>query len=138
MHEDKQIEAARRLLTHAAEVLAAPIAIRLWNGETFCLSPDAPDDVLLAINDPGAIGRLLRHPRLTTLVDLLAAGDFDIVGGTLLDVAARVGTVNRRAFRSLDKKLVLKSRWPFLFAGRGGRSRSRPIRAPSTRRTTLS
>jgi cyclopropane-fatty-acyl-phospholipid synthase len=124
MHEDKQIEAARRLLTHAAEVLAAPVAIRLWNGETIRLSPNAPDDVLLAINDPGAIGRLLRRPRLTTLVDLLAAGDFDIVGGTLLDVAARAGTVSRRAFRSLDKKLVLKALWPFLFAGRGSRSRS--------------
>ncbi|WP_046862379.1 SAM-dependent methyltransferase [Microvirga massiliensis] len=124
MHEDKQIEAARRLLTHAAQVLAAPVAIRLWNGETIRLSPDAPDDVVLAINDPGAIGRLLRRPRLASLVDLLAAGDFDIVGGTLLDVAARAGTVNRRAFRSLDKKLVLKSLWPFLFAGRGNRSRS--------------
>ena len=49
MHEDKQIEAARRLLTHAAEILAAPVGIRLWNGETIRLSPDAPDDVLLAI-----------------------------------------------------------------------------------------
>ena len=29
MHEDKQIEAARRLLTHAAEILAAPVAIAL-------------------------------------------------------------------------------------------------------------
>jgi cyclopropane-fatty-acyl-phospholipid synthase len=124
MQEQRQIEAARRLLTHAGEILAAPVAVRLWNGETIRLSPDAPDDILLAINDPGAIGRLLRRPRLTTLVDLLAAGDLDIVGGTLLDVAARAGTVNRRAFRNLDKKLVLGSLWPFLLAGRGGRSRS--------------
>jgi cyclopropane-fatty-acyl-phospholipid synthase len=117
MRETRQLEAARRLLNHAAGVLAAPIAVRLWTGETIPLGPGARDDLLLAINDPGAIGRLLRRPRLTTLIDLLASGDLDIVGGTLLDVAARAGAVNRKAFRRLDKRLVLACLWPFLFSG---------------------
>lgn len=113
---DRRLEAARRLLSHLSEELQADFSVKLWDGSLVPLGPNAGENLLLAINTPDAIGRLLRRPRLTTLVEGLAAGDFAIEGGTLLDVAARRGGADRKGLlRRLDKRLVFGSLWPFLF-----------------------
>lgn len=113
---DRRLAAARRLLGHVGEQLGADLSVRLWSGETVPLGPHAAGDVALAVRSPQAVTRLVRSPRLTTLVELLAAGDLDIEGGTLLDVAARRGTANTKGLvKRLDKKLLLTSLLPFLF-----------------------
>jgi len=114
--DDKRLVAARRLLKHAAQELQADLSVRLWNGEIVPLGPQARQDVLLTIESPDAISRLVRRPRLTTLVELLATGELGIEGGTLLDVAARRGSISRKGLlKRLDKRLLVTSLLPFVF-----------------------
>ncbi|MDB5569509.1 MAG: SAM-dependent methyltransferase [Hyphomicrobiales bacterium] len=115
--EDRRIEAARRLVAHLADVLDADLTVRLWTGERLPLGRNPPSgDLALAVNDPRAITRLIRRPRFATLVELLACGDLDIEGGTLIDVAHRRGRMRTKGlWRRLDKKLVLRALAPFLF-----------------------
>ncbi|MBB3810525.1 SAM-dependent methyltransferase [Pseudochelatococcus contaminans] len=118
---DKQLAAIKRLLAHVAEKSAGQanptdLVVRLWNGESIPLSAGAKDDVAIAIRSPRAITRLVRSPRLPTLVDLLGTGEIDIEGGSLFDLAARRGAAGKRVWKQLDKGLVLRSVLPFLFA----------------------
>lgn len=127
---DPRLAAARRLALHLAERLDADLVLRLWDGSRIALGAGAPgaqmeaapDAPVLALNDPAAITRLLRRPRLTTLVELLAEGALDIEGGTLLDVAARRGAGTRGVLKRLDKLLLARTLWPFL-TGSGGKGR---------------
>ncbi len=113
---DKRLDAARRLLRHVGDRLGADLSVRLWNGETIPLGPKANGDLVFSIAAPEAVTRLVRSPRLTTLVELLAAGDIDLHGGTLLDVAARRGEANTKGLlKRLDKGLLIRSLLPFLF-----------------------
>ena len=118
--DEKHLAALRRLAAHLAGVLQADLSLRLWNGELLPLGPAPTGDLALAIRTPGALGRLLRRPRLFTLLDLMAAGDIDIEGGTLLDLAARRGSASRgTARRRLDKLLLARTLLPFLFLPAG-------------------
>lgn len=119
--DDKHLPALRRLAAHLAGALQADLSLRLWNGELLPLGPAPTGDLALVIRTPAAIGRLLRRPRLFTLMDLMAAGDIDIEGGTLLDIAARRGVASRGVARRLDKFLLMRTLLPFLFvrAGKG-------------------
>ena len=120
---DTRISSAKRLLRHLGELLKADLSVRLWNGDLVPLGPAPSDSLALAIRTPDALTRLLHWPRFTTLIDLLAAGDVDIEGGTLLDIAARRGEMNTKGlFRRMDKRLLLGSLLPFAF------SRTRPER----------
>jgi cyclopropane-fatty-acyl-phospholipid synthase len=117
---DRRLKAARLLVGHLAEHLQAPMSIRLWTGEVLPLGPDPTRDVFVAINAPEALTRLLRRPSLATLVELIAAGDFSIEGGTLLDLAARRGGISRKGLlKRLDKRLLVRTLWPFLVGARG-------------------
>lgn len=119
--DHRRLTAVRLLATHLAGVLQADFVLRLWNGETVALGPEARGDLAIAVNAPGAITRLLRRPRLATAIELLAAGDLIIEGGTLLDLAARRGATSRGLARRLDKWLVARTLLPFLFGpSRGG------------------
>lgn len=113
---DKQIEAARRLAAHAAGLLQARLWLRLWNGERIALGPAGENDPGFAIRSPAAITRLVRRPKFDTLVQLLAEGEIEIEGGTLLDVAQRRGEMRTRGlWKKLDKRVLLTNLWPFLF-----------------------
>ncbi len=119
---DARLDGLRRLLTHIGELVRADLAIRLWDGSVVPLGPAArTDGVMLAIRQPEVVTRLLRKPRLGTLIELVAAGALAIEGGTLLDLAARRGQASRRGLiRRLDKRLALRTLWPFLLgAGHG-------------------
>ncbi|HEY8578931.1 MAG TPA: class I SAM-dependent methyltransferase, partial [Beijerinckiaceae bacterium] len=114
--DDKRLAAARRLAAHLADLLDADLTLRLWNGERIALGRRPPGDLALAINDPAALTRLLRRPRFTTMIELLAEGALDIEGGTLIDVAHRRGDMRTKGlFRRLDKGLALRALAPFLF-----------------------
>ena len=99
---DSRLAALRRLIEGLAPQLELDLAIRLWDGETIPLGSRWSGDLALAIHDPSDITRLLRRPRLPTLIGLLAEGKLDIEGGTLLDIAARRG---ERGTKGLAKKL---------------------------------
>lgn len=117
---NKEIPHLRRLLQHLAKVLDAGFSVHLWNGETVPMGATATGGLGLAIADPGVIASLLRRPSMTNLVELFAAGRVTIIGGTLLDLTAQRGTMRSKGlWRRLDKRLVLRELWPFLFVPRG-------------------
>jgi cyclopropane-fatty-acyl-phospholipid synthase len=112
----RQLVSAKRLLAHRAELLQADLSVRLWNGDLVPLGPNAAASPAIAIRSPRAITRLVRRPALSTLIELLAAGEMDLEGGTLLDIAARRGSMRTKGvFKRLDKRLALSSLWPFVF-----------------------
>jgi cyclopropane-fatty-acyl-phospholipid synthase len=116
---DRQLNAARRIVSHLAELLDADLYIRLWNGEQVPLRSEPPTGPGIAVRSPVVFSHLLRRPRFNTLIELYAAGDLDIEGGTLLDIAHRRGHMRTKSLlRRLDKKLLVKSLLPFLFAGK--------------------
>ncbi|CAH1679390.1 Cyclopropane-fatty-acyl-phospholipid synthase [Hyphomicrobiales bacterium] len=115
---DKRLAAVKRVLRQASEHINADFGIRLWDGEVIPLGPDARTDLLVALNSPVVLSRLIRQPRLTTLVDLAASGDVDILGGTLLDLAARRGGGTRGIWKKISKVSLARALWPFVFSAK--------------------
>jgi cyclopropane-fatty-acyl-phospholipid synthase len=115
---DRRIEAARRLLAELRAHAPIDVDVRLWNGEVVAIGPGSPGDLCVALHTPAAITRLVRRPRLKTLIELVAEGAIDLEGGTLLDFAARRGSARTKGlWRKLDKRVLLGALTPFLFAG---------------------
>lgn len=118
--QDRLIAPARRLVAELARHAPAELSVRLWNNEVLPLAPGAPPLPAVAITTPAALTRLLRRPRLATLIELVAEGAISIEGGTLLDLAAARGASGTRGLlRKLNKRVLLGALAPFLFA-RGG------------------
>ncbi|MES2835670.1 MAG: cyclopropane-fatty-acyl-phospholipid synthase family protein [Pseudomonadota bacterium] len=112
---DPRLNAARRLVAHVGERLGANLSVQLWNGEVLPLGPDAPHDIRIVVARPDAIRRLLLRPGLTTVFQLVGAGDLTIEGGSPLDAADRWDHAAAVSLaRRLDKRLVLKCALPFL------------------------
>ena len=116
---EPRLEALRAFLSDLGRSLNADFSIRLWDGSSVPLGPQARDDLAIAINAPRAITRLLRRPRLATVIDLAAEGLLTLEGGTLLDLAARRGAATKGALKALDKVRAVKTLAPFLFARSG-------------------
>ncbi len=113
---DRRMDGLRRLATHLAELLQADLSLKLWTGEQLPLGPGASGDLCITIRTPAALTRLVRKPKFVTLIELLASGDLELEGGTLLDFAARRGTINTKGlWRRLDKRLAFRALAPFLF-----------------------
>ena len=113
--ERKSLTLARAAMTHAREKLAFDLAIELWDGGR--IPENAGDaDLRIVIADAGVLPRLIRRPRLDTLIRLYAAGRIDLRGGTLFDLVERRPRVKtRRILKELDKKLLLKAGLHFAF-----------------------
>jgi cyclopropane-fatty-acyl-phospholipid synthase len=116
MPDADRLNALRRFLEDLAPLLEMDLAVRLWDGSAVPLGAAWSGDLAIAVRDPVAVTRLLRRPRLFTLVDLLGDGLLDIEGGTLLDLAARRGTRGTRGlWKRVDKLAALRALGPFLF-----------------------
>ncbi len=119
---DRRVAALRRFAEHVADVAPVDLSVRLWEGTQLPLSPEANGSLVLSIATPAALTRLVRRPRLPTLVELIADGAVDLEGGTLLDLAARAGSGSTRALaKRLDKGLAFRTFLPFFFGSGGGR-----------------
>ncbi len=111
------IERARALVAHIAEHLRADLSVELWNGDVLPLGPKARSDIRIRIASPAAIGRLVRSPRLTTLVEVYLAGDLDVVGASPLDALGRWDHLNAvHLKRNVDRRIILRHALPFLTA----------------------
>ncbi|WP_207541324.1 SAM-dependent methyltransferase [Sabulicella rubraurantiaca] len=120
---DPRTAAVRRLAEHVAPLLGADFVLRLWDGSETKMGPAARNDLAFAIRSPAMLTRLVRRPRLTTLIEGFAAGDLAIEGGTLLDLAARAEGGRRGLLKKIDKRLAARALLPFLF-GSGSASTS--------------
>lgn len=109
-----RLEAARAIVAEVARHLEGDLCVELWNGEVLPLGPNARDDIRIRVNSPGAIGRLVRSPRLTTLVEVHVGGGIDIVGASPLEALGRwehLKAVHLK--RHLDKRKVLRAALAF-------------------------
>ncbi|MDB5377008.1 MAG: SAM-dependent methyltransferase [Rubritepida sp.] len=116
MPSDPRLARLRDLIADLGTKLDIDLAIRLWDGEAIPLGPRWSGDFAIAVRDPRAVTRLLRRPRLPTLIDLLAEGLIELEGGTLLDLALRRGEKGTRGLaRSVNKLAAARAVLPFLF-----------------------
>ncbi|WP_439550974.1 class I SAM-dependent methyltransferase [Falsiroseomonas sp.] len=112
---DRRAEGIRRLADHIGGLLKADVVLRLWDGSTVKLGPEARDDLAIAIRDPALLTRLVRKPKLGTLIEGFATGAIGIEGGTLLDLATRAEGGRRGLLKKVDKGLAARALLPFLF-----------------------
>jgi len=114
---NRQLEAAREVLHHLAELLDAKISVELWDGSRVPLGHDVKPDLSVAIHGPGVIGSLLRWPTLDHLLRHYATGQIEIKGGSVVDFfeAVRVPK-SRERMKKLQTSVLLKSVLPFLLA----------------------
>ncbi|WP_282609340.1 cyclopropane-fatty-acyl-phospholipid synthase family protein [Pelagibius sp. Alg239-R121] len=116
-HGQSRLDAARRALAHVHERLELDFGFELWDGSTIPAERNGDSDLRLAITDEMALPRLLRRPKAKTLIDLHIAGDIDIRGGTLFELASRRPQGKSRVLRErLDKGLLLKAALPLAVA----------------------
>ncbi len=114
---ERQLADARAIISHIATHLRADCSVELWNDEVVPLGPAARDDIRIRIASPAAIGRLVRSPRLTTLVEVYLAGDLDITGASPLEALDRWDHLRAvHLKRHVNKRLVLRHALPFLLA----------------------
>ena len=112
-----RLEGARAIVAELARHLEADLSIELWNGEVLPLGHGARDDIRIRLASPAAIGRLMRSPKLTTLVAVYVAGGIDIVGASPLDALQRWDHLKAvHLKRNVDRGLILRAALPFLTA----------------------
>ncbi|WP_419902743.1 class I SAM-dependent methyltransferase [Kiloniella sp.] len=117
MGQDRTLEAVTRALTHLHEKLGLTFAFQLWDGSTVPASKGGENDLRLALADQTVLTKLLRRPKLKTVIDLYLSGGLDIRGGSLFDLAEQRPKGKTKALiKSLNKSLLLKTLLPLFFA----------------------
>jgi len=113
---NKQLSALRQWILEAAPHLNANISVKLWNGEIIPLNDKANNTIILAINSPEVIRKLIFSPKLVTVFQLYSNNLIDIEGGTPLDAVHSWDHLSILHFaRDMKKRDLLKALWPFLF-----------------------
>ena len=113
----RQLAAAKRVLTHVSAAADIPVGIQLWDGSSVALSQTGVSPLTVAIRSPGVIGSLVRRPTLDNVLRQYATGGIDFQGGDLMEfVDAFRGKGRRPKFRNLNKRLLLSSVLPFVCA----------------------
>jgi cyclopropane-fatty-acyl-phospholipid synthase len=108
------------LLAHIREKSKVDIGFVLWDGSTVPADL-APNALAISLVDEGAIGALVRKPKLDTILNLWVTKRIDIRNGTAFDLAGLGGRVRGRDLRAaVDKRLVFSTLLKFLFVPRGG------------------
>lgn len=114
--DQKQLKALRLWLEEAAKVIQAEISIKLWNGEIIPMGPNAKTDVLIVVNSPEAVRRLMFSPKLMTAFDVYNDRLLDIEGGTPLQAMRRWHHMRVMKFvRNMNKVQLAKTLSSFLF-----------------------
>jgi cyclopropane-fatty-acyl-phospholipid synthase len=116
----KRVVALKEFLAHLRQRLGLDIGFVLWDGSTV---PGglAPGGLAISIADEGVIGALLRRPNAETLGNLWVTSRVDIRNGSLFDLGRLRPRVRTREFRkTVDKTMLLRTLFKFLFVPRGG------------------
>lgn len=111
----KQLIALENWLLEARAQVEANLHIRLWNGKMLPMSDNVTSSIVLAINSPDAVRRLIFSPRMMTLVELYAQEIVDIEGGAPLDAVRCWDHMQVLNFaRGLSKRKLMQMLWPFV------------------------
>ncbi len=113
--EQKQIEVLKEWIAEIAPQLNMDLSIKLWNGDILPLGKNAQKKILIAVNSPEVIRRLIFSPKLTTLFELYAEGLLDIEGGTPLEASKLWDHIAIVEFaKTINKTKLAKRLWPFV------------------------
>jgi cyclopropane-fatty-acyl-phospholipid synthase len=115
--EDRLNEGARAIFEHVAKLLDARISVRLWDGSIIPLGQHADSPFYISISGPGVIASLLRRPNFETLIRLYCLGHIDVKGGDIISFMEMVRKKgrHRQKLGQMNKGLLLRQLWPFLF-----------------------
>jgi cyclopropane-fatty-acyl-phospholipid synthase len=120
MSAKSRLASLKTFLAHLRDVTKLDLGFVLWDGSTVPAGL-APSALAIGIADEGAVGALVRKPKLDTILNLWVAKRIDIRNGTAFDIAGIGDRVRGREFRAaIDKKLALKTLLKFLLVPRGG------------------
>ncbi|WP_306142477.1 class I SAM-dependent methyltransferase [Roseibium sp. MMSF_3412] len=114
---DRTIAAARAALGHIHEALDLEFGFELWDGSR--IPEDMGADALRIAVAPAALTKLLRSPRIKTVVDLYSTGEIDPRGGTIFDFAEKRPKLKSRELRKRLNKFLLMKNAASLFLGAG-------------------
>ena len=110
---------AIRIIRAVVDTLKPGCAVKLWTGER--LGPSTGP--ALVLNDQAIVWRLLRHPKLDTLIEMWVSKAVDIEGGTLFDIFERRSEGKLRAkLKTLPRLGLLRDLPMILFSGNPTRS----------------
>jgi len=122
----RQLNAALTLAKELGRCLQIDASVRLWDGSLVPLGPSPQGKLALTIGSAGVISSILRRPTLDRIVRHYAHGQLGIEGGTIIDLGERLSdSGTRKRLKQIDKRLVFKSLWPFLFSHAEAPSQSR-------------
>jgi cyclopropane-fatty-acyl-phospholipid synthase len=118
-NDNVRATALAAVLEEVCAKVAPRLAFRLWDGRK--IPPSAPDGApAIAINDAGAVARLLRRPKLDTFLRLYLAGRIEFIHGDLFDIAERRPEGKPgRLLRTLDRGTILRALKAFAFCPGG-------------------
>jgi len=125
--EQKQLKAARALLTLVGEQLEVDMSVKLWDGSVVPLGDEVNSDLLIIIRHPGVITSLLRRPGLESVIRHYVKGMIDFEGGTIYDIGKLLAFKRTRGkLKKIPRRAVLNFIRAFLFAPtlKPGQSRS--------------
>jgi cyclopropane-fatty-acyl-phospholipid synthase len=115
-------------LHHVGQALSIPLRVVLWDGSEVALSDVAmaAGETLptLTIRSPGVVASLLKRVSLENLVRHYAVGNIAVDGDLMAIGDALSARVRKKDVRQLNKGLLLRKLWPFLFV-RGEKATTR-------------
>jgi cyclopropane-fatty-acyl-phospholipid synthase len=125
-HDDKYLQAARRIFAHIAEVADLRFSIKLWDGSIIPLGDNADPEVYISIRNPGVLGTVLRRPTIENILVQYATGGVDYHGTDLISFYKVLrkrgkrssGVSSKRLKKSISKRYILRQALPLLFAPR--------------------
>ena len=120
MSAQTRLTSLKTLLAHVRDATKLEVGFVLWDGSTVPAGL-APNALAISLADEGAIGALVRKPKLDTILNLWVTKRIDIRNGTSFDIAGLGDRVRGRDLRAaVDKRLAFSTLLKFLFVPRGG------------------
>ncbi len=113
MSDEKLLASFHRALRHVAKTLDIPLTVTLWDDSEIALGTTS--EGALSIRSAGTIASLLKRPTFENLIGHYATGNMAIDGDLMTLGQTMRARVKKKDFRRLNKMLLLRSLWPFLF-----------------------
>ncbi len=120
--DQRRLATARRLFEQVGELLNARFSVRLWDGSLIPLGEHVDTDYFIAVNTPGALGKLLRRPTYENLLLLYARGDLEIHGDLIDFVAVAREKRPRNKLKKISRTRLLTQALPLLLTPAGAKS----------------
>ena len=74
MGQDRSLESVRKALSHLHEKLGLDFSFQLWDGSLVPPSDNEKNKLRLALTDRTVLTKLLRRPKLKTVIESLSVG----------------------------------------------------------------